>query len=503
MTEPPVTYYVRLGPNDTVDDPKALLRRASTPAYPSDQALRRDGGWHPTETLARAERGELELADRIVEISADHAAELARQWRAGAERLERELAAQGRGELGFRVARAVDAVRDEHDMPIITEALLDESERISVRTYLTNAPIAVASWGYGLDPFDPAHLGAVPLSIRTDGLWVWSESLAYFASAHGIRPEPDLMAHMRDRQYRIPEVQHDVLLRVGRLLMGYRHQAGDTRPPQDELMPDPNESPRLRKLMELAKWHDEWSAAHENDGDFRPEEHPRAGSDYNVHHIDVDPSGAAEAEFMMKASKIMGLDPETGLPTKSGLAVVLPVARSRDEAHLYMDLHPCEVCGSVEVAWAETLVERAGEPVCRYAGGCADCGTEREFVFGVPRRPVLPAADEVVRFGGPEPSQLLDAGQWLAVADMCAQAGAPLPGASGPDAVARHSLAVALAAIDEVLKFIPPGIQLVPDAAFWSPAGRELREASPSRFEVGRLTAVRDAYRELAERERL
>jgi hypothetical protein len=74
------------------------------------------------------------------------------------------------------------------------------------------------------------------------------------------------------------------------------------------------ESPRLRKLMELARWHDEWSERHVEDRRFRPGEHAGPDSDYAVHHIDVDPSADAEAEFMMRAREILGLDPRTGLP---------------------------------------------------------------------------------------------------------------------------------------------------------------------------------------------
>ena len=31
------------------------------------------------------------------------------------------------------------------------------------------------------------------------------------------------------------------------------------------------------------------------------------------------------------------------------------VARSRDEAHLYLDLHPCDECGSVDTTWDSAL----------------------------------------------------------------------------------------------------------------------------------------------------
>jgi hypothetical protein len=72
-------------------------------------------------------------------------------------------------------------------------------------------------------------------------------------------------------------------------------------------------SPRLRRMMELARWHDEWAARHAGDAEFRPDAHPGPDSDYNVHNVDVDPSAEAEREFMAGARRIMGLDPVTGM----------------------------------------------------------------------------------------------------------------------------------------------------------------------------------------------
>ncbi|MGA8112315.1 MAG: hypothetical protein WCA46_01495, partial [Actinocatenispora sp.] len=69
---------------------------------------------------------------------------------------------------------------------------------------------------------------------------------------------------------------------------------------------------RARKLQALAAWHREWSEKHADTADFRPEGYPDAESDYNLHHVDVHPDPAAEAEFMTRARQIMGLDPETG-----------------------------------------------------------------------------------------------------------------------------------------------------------------------------------------------
>jgi hypothetical protein len=179
--------------------------------------------------------------------------------------------------------------------------------------------------------------------------------------------------------------------------------------------------------------------------------------------------------------------------------MALPVARTRDEAHLYMDMRPCSVCGKSDVHWDSALTSDDGAPARRYTGTCPGCGAAREFVFRLPHRPLSPSPSDVVLFGGQEPSELLDAGEWLYVADVCAQAAA-----GGPDrepgpiltAEARESLVVAVAAMDEVLKFIPEGRDEVPRAGFWSERGRVLRQTESSRFRLRRLLAIRNGYRD-------
>ncbi|GAB2925988.1 hypothetical protein ACFMQL_32280 [Nonomuraea fastidiosa] len=168
------------------------------------------------------------------------------------------------------------------------------------------------------------------------------------------------------------------------------------------------------------------------------------------------------------------------------------VARTRDEAHLYLDLHPCE-CGSVETTWENGLVAVDEGLANRYWGTCDDCGRQREYLFGLPERPVMPSGYPT--FGGEEPSQLLDAGEWLWVADLSA-GNVPADDA----AEAHRTLSIATAAVEEVVKFIPPGADEVPDDAFWSQRGREMRAAEPGRFQLDRLLIVRDSYRDLAAR---
>jgi hypothetical protein len=179
--------------------------------------------------------------------------------------------------------------------------------------------------------------------------------------------------------------------------------------------------------------------------------------------------------------------------------MVLPVSRSSAEAHLYMDLHGCS-CGQTGFDRDSEVVALAdGDLGRRYSGACAGCGTPREFVFRLPAEAALPPAGRV-SFGGPEPSQLLDPGEWLAVADGYA-AQAPADPAGLTPEQARHGRAVldrAAAALDEVLKFVPEGGESVPEGAFFSDRGREVFAREPGRFRGNRLTAVRDVYAGLA-----
>jgi hypothetical protein len=183
-------------------------------------------------------------------------------------------------------------------------------------------------------------------------------------------------------------------------------------------------------------------------------------------------------------------DPGPASPGPTGAP--LP-ARTSDEARLYLDLHPCEGCGRVNLPWQSGPVFVNGVVARAYAGTCPGCGRERRFVFEHPESTGASASSpaEPVSFGGPQPSRLVDAGVWLAVADLTASR---MP-ADDP-AGARYALSVAVAAVNEVLKFIPPGAERVPAEAFWSERGRQVWTADPGRFEAERLRVVRDVYTE-------
>lgn len=166
----------------------------------------------------------------------------------------------------------------------------------------------------------------------------------------------------------------------------------------------------------------------------------------------------------------------------------LPTARTRDEALLWLERTPCPRCAASCFTWAHGLdQDDNGELVIVYDADCPSCGTAREHFFA------LPAQETSAVFGGPEPSELLDAGQWLGLAD---EIGSRVPRDDPP--ARAEALAVAAAAVEEVLKFIPPNGDQVPAEAFWTDEGRRVRDELPGRFRRDRLQVVLDTYRAMA-----
>ncbi|MFI9506339.1 hypothetical protein [Nocardia sp. NPDC052566] len=178
------------------------------------------------------------------------------------------------------------------------------------------------------------------------------------------------------------------------------------------------------------------------------------------------------------------------------MPITLPLARTNAEAHLFLDLQPCPNCGETRCRFKSSVVYVDDVLASRYTGTCARCGTERVYEFRLPDEIPPPAAS--VRFGADEPSQLIDPGVWLWYSEVAAKQ-VPMDHAGLDEQArrtARHALATALAALEEVLKFIPPGAESVPPEAFTSLDGRAVYESEPGRFSRLRLTAVRDYYAE-------
>jgi hypothetical protein len=109
------------------------------------------------------------------------------------------------GRLHIRTPRVHDGF-DKTGRAVVRRMPLSTEERERVLSYLDGAPVVLAARGYAEDAFDPDSAPSVPLNFRTDGTWVWPGAVAYYLRVHSITPDPDLVEHIRARQFVLPEV---------------------------------------------------------------------------------------------------------------------------------------------------------------------------------------------------------------------------------------------------------------------------------------------------------
>ncbi|MFC4913241.1 hypothetical protein [Actinomadura gamaensis] len=81
-----------------------------------------------------------------------------------------------------------------------------DDERDALVQYLERAPIVLAARSLDTDELDSERAQRVPLTFHTDGTWVWSGAVGYYLKAHGVAPDPELVAHARGNGFRPPEV---------------------------------------------------------------------------------------------------------------------------------------------------------------------------------------------------------------------------------------------------------------------------------------------------------
>lgn len=176
-------------------------------------------------------------------------------------------------------------------------------------------------------------------------------------------------------------------------------------------------------------------------------------------------------------------------------------SRSAEETLAYLRLVPCS-CGETEFRGQTTLRQEGEKTLKQYAGPCVRCGAARQFVFAEEALPGPGVAGKVVFGRAGTVSLLLDPGQWLVLANRAARA----VNSEVDEVQAQSAVAYAVAAVEEVLQFLPPGsrdFDSVPEACFVSPLGRGvLLKEPPGTFQKARLWARLLAYRRLSQRQR-
>jgi hypothetical protein len=174
---------------------------------------------------------------------------------------------------------------------------------------------------------------------------------------------------------------------------------------------------------------------------------------------------------------------------------------------MYMALHPCGACGDEQFSKAIRMTVDGDALITRYTGRCRTCHAERDFRFRIDNEfagdgHTAPSTAGELGFGPADPSEIIDAGQWLQCADrIIASTPSSILGVSEEEwRTRRYMFQAAAESVREVLKFIPAGADDVPPDSFWTDDGRDLRDRVPGRFRRDKLEHLRLACLDLAAR---
>jgi hypothetical protein len=105
----------------------------------------------------------------------------------------------------IRVAACFDEADPETRRPD-RQLVGDGQERRGLVDYLRSGEPLLVTGAREADVVDPARGTVVPVDFRTDGAWIWTDAVTYYLDVHHLRPDADLVEHIRSRGFRFPEL---------------------------------------------------------------------------------------------------------------------------------------------------------------------------------------------------------------------------------------------------------------------------------------------------------
>ncbi|MEV4561368.1 hypothetical protein AB0K51_30890 [Kitasatospora sp. NPDC049285] len=100
----------------------------------------------------------------------------------------------------FQLAAVFDLV-DPVGGPGFTDdhEVIQDLDRLDLLVERLNAGTAVLMTPTLMDDvIDPSRTAVVPMNFRTDGSWIWTDTITYYLEQYGLAPEAGLLAHLEE-----------------------------------------------------------------------------------------------------------------------------------------------------------------------------------------------------------------------------------------------------------------------------------------------------------------
>lgn len=124
----------------------------------------------------------------------------------------------------FKVARVFDFAKPETGPGFHPEhrVVTDSDERDRMLRYLTSGTVVLHTTARTQDVLNPDAGQVVPTSFRTDGQWIWTDTVAYYLEQHSLAPDEELAAHI-DARWEAgdidPETDHGTAVEAAEFLL--------------------------------------------------------------------------------------------------------------------------------------------------------------------------------------------------------------------------------------------------------------------------------------------
>jgi hypothetical protein len=101
----------------------------------------------------------------------------------------------------FKIARVFDFAKPDTGPGFDPghRVVTDSDERDRMLRYLTSGTTVLHTTARTQDVINPEAGQIVPASFRTDGEWIWTDTVAYYLEQHGLAPDEELAAHIDAR----------------------------------------------------------------------------------------------------------------------------------------------------------------------------------------------------------------------------------------------------------------------------------------------------------------
>jgi hypothetical protein len=124
----------------------------------------------------------------------------------------------------FKIARVFDFAKPDTGPGFDPghRVITDTGERDRVLNYLTRGTTVLHTTARTQDVLDPSAGQVVPASFRTDGEWIWTDTVAYYLDQHGLAPDEELAAHIDARWQagdRDPETDYETAVQAANFLL--------------------------------------------------------------------------------------------------------------------------------------------------------------------------------------------------------------------------------------------------------------------------------------------